>query len=665
MGYQMSKGVRDHRLALAQHEKRSKTWQNFQRDVDRIVETHDRAGSDAHVVQSEIAGRYAKFRKSERALNLQYQRSGGRGNLSASSRHRHPTAARHQRGKNLRAVQTEYDPARQYAEQAFHRSASSRRSPTRSPASSVSPASGAAFGFGQRQGQGGHATLASHASLGPADMQHVHSFNEALDVGGGGGSGGGGGGGGDDVPPPPPDDEYAPPPPPPGDPTFAQQRVAVAHHHQQQQQQQHRHRHRRSRSHHSDSPSRHRLTAGNNGSRHKQQQQQQRRGRGRGRGRGAAATSSDSSDSDSSSSGDDDDDADDSSDNDNATAAGAARGNYHRGGGGGGGGGSSARGREAALLQQRVVPSGAQSDRLPPRLGRGSGSLSGTPTHAHPHGAHHGGSMSDRGGMGMGMGGNEDDYQRLIMPPLPPRQVSATGTSVTVKWVCTEPSARCFELQFRPRNRPEWRTISNNIADRTYVLRNLPPGRGFFLRVRCMSDRGWSSFSVTSRVIRPQRRAPMQPTAPIATEVATDTVEVTWAPPASAGGRITLFTLLMGTQVTDNSGAVLGEDITMVYSGPDNWYRARDLQPKTRYTFRVIASNNHGDSDVSPPLDITTKEPEAVAPLRTIGDWSEWWDHHEARSFFVNSVYVVGWVGGGGCLGGWWWWWVFGWFGVG
>lgn len=153
-----------------------------------------------------------------------------------------------------------------------------------------------------------------------------------------------------------------------------------------------------------------------------------------------------------------------------------------------------------------------------------------------------------------------------------------------------------------------------------------------------MSDRGWSSFSITSRVIRPLRQAPMQPSEPIITDVRTDSVTVTWAPPENNGARITLYTLLMGTQVLDNGGAVLGEDITMVYSGPDNWYRARHLQPKTTYTFRVIASNSFGDSDVSAHATCVTKTPEVVAPLRTIGDWSEWWDEGEGRSYFVNSV---------------------------
>lgn len=236
---------------------------------------------------------------------------------------------------------------------------------------------------------------------------------------------------------------------------------------------------------------------------------------------------------------------------------------------------------------------------------------------------------------------DEDEFQRLIMPPLPPRQISATGSSVTVQWVCTEPTAMAFELQFRPKNRAEWRTISNKITERTYVLRNLPPGRGFYLRVRCMSDRGWSSYSITSRVIRPEKRAPMQPTPPVIAEVGTDSVTVTWEAPSSNGARITLYTLLMGTQVVDNGGAVLGEDITMVYSGPDNWYRARALQPKTQYTFRVIASNSYGDSDVSPHTTCVTKTPEAAKPLRTIGDWSEWWDDYEARSYFINSVYVL------------------------
>ena len=81
-----------------------------------------------------------------------------------------------------------------------------------------------------------------------------------------------------------------------------------------------------------------------------------------------------------------------------------------------------------------------------------------------------GGTMFSPSSVSTGGGDADDGFQRLIMPPLPPRQIAATGTSVTVQWVCTEATARCFELQFRPRARKEWRSISNRITDRTYVL---------------------------------------------------------------------------------------------------------------------------------------------------------------------------------------------------
>lgn len=94
----------------------------------------------------------------------------------------------------------------------------------------------------------------------------------------------------------------------------------------------------------------------------------------------------------------------------------------------------------------------------------------------------------------------------------------------------------------------------------------------------------------------------------------------------------------MGRHIYDEHGNALGEDITMVYSGPDTRYLARDLVPCTQYTWRVIASNATGDSDVSEPTQALTETPVSAEPLRRIGDWAEWWDETEARSYFINEV---------------------------
>lgn len=142
------------------------------------------------------------------------------------------------------------------------------------------------------------------------------------------------------------------------------------------------------------------------------------------------------------------------------------------------------------------------------------------------------------------------------MPPLPPRMIAASGSTVTVQWVCTETEVQRYELAFRPKNRQvrscllmpsphsskltthdspslhqDWRTISNNITESMYELRNLPEGRSFFLRVRCCTGGQWSSWSVSSRVIKSLKLPPKQPAPPQVYDVTTDRMRVVWAPP--------------------------------------------------------------------------------------------------------------------------------------
>ena len=226
--------------------------------------------------------------------------------------------------------------------------------------------------------------------------------------------------------------------------------------------------------------------------------------------------------------------------------------------------------------------------------------------------------------------------------PGAPRQASATGRSISMEWVCQVDDVTRYEVQVRElthdakvaKDRP-WRTITRNCRDKRITIHDLRSGALFAVRVRARVGNVWSQYSAVSRPARTVKLCPERPAPPTCSEVTTSSIRVTWLPPDDNGSRITIYTLLCG-KVVDRG------DMVVLYSGPSLECDALNLQPCTRYAFRVIATNGFGDSDVSEAQHQATLTPRTDAPLRTIGCWSEWWDKASRRVYFVNDVYVAG-----------------------
>jgi len=229
----------------------------------------------------------------------------------------------------------------------------------------------------------------------------------------------------------------------------------------------------------------------------------------------------------------------------------------------------------------------------------------------------------------------------LLTPPLAPRQMSATGRSITMTWKTELLHVTRYEVQVRELDangrtdkNKQWRTITRNCRDTTITIHDLRSGALFAVRVRARVSDRWSDYSAVSRPARTVKLCPERPSKPRCDQVTTNSMKVSWDEPEDNGSRITIYTLLCG-KLSDHG------DMVVLYSGPSSVCDAVNLQPCTAYSFRIIATNAFGDSDVSEPCVASTQTPRTDAPLRTIGCWSEWWDSASGCVYFVNEVYVI------------------------
>lgn len=229
--------------------------------------------------------------------------------------------------------------------------------------------------------------------------------------------------------------------------------------------------------------------------------------------------------------------------------------------------------------------------------------------------------------------------------PSAPRQVNATGRSITCQWRCSAEPVTRYELQVLPaeeykppppggKRKPDdafdWRTVSRNIRSSEWTVHDLRSGASFVMRARARVVNRWTRYSDVSKPMRTVKLCPERVQKIMCRDVTMNGMKVSWLPPEDNGSPITLYTLLCG-KVEDRG------DMVVLYSGATTSCEAINLQPQTTYAFRVIATNSFGDSDVSHVKIQRTLTPPIDKPLRVIGVWSEWWDKSHNRSYFIND----------------------------
>ena len=121
---------------------------------------------------------------------------------------------------------------------------------------------------------------------------------------------------------------------------------------------------------------------------------------------------------------------------------------------------------------------------------------------------------------------------------------------------------------------------------------------------------------------RGEGRLPGPPTAPITTDLAHDSLTLSWGPPASTGGQA-----VAGYRIFAQEGGAQGFHQIIASTGtPDTAaYRVRGLKPQVWYEFRVAALHAGGamgaQSGSSLPVQ-TPDRPSSKAPAGMFCNWS-------------------------------------------
>lgn len=225
--------------------------------------------------------------------------------------------------------------------------------------------------------------------------------------------------------------------------------------------------------------------------------------------------------------------------------------------------------------------------------------------------------------------------------PLAPTLVDRTTSSITVQW----PMIKCcidvwaFQWQ-RFGDIGEWKNITE-MQKRTYgTLKGLKYAETVVFRVRSHNMVGWSDWGSCSEPFSTLPGPPSQPNMPEATRVGDTDVEIAWDKVVDNGESITRYIIRI------KKADMPYDDFLPVHDGPpvrglgNRVHRIADLDDGTTYYVQVAAVNAVGTSDFSYAAAFTTRTApiEVVGtPLRTHGDWQEYWDDRRSRFIYYNA----------------------------
>ena len=139
-------------------------------------------------------------------------------------------------------------------------------------------------------------------------------------------------------------------------------------------------------------------------------------------------------------------------------------------------------------------------------------------------------------------------------------------------------------------------------AATTYTISGLEPDTAYAFRVIAINDHGQSQPSHYADVSTKRPPPPAAPTNLQATST-TNTVTLTWDDPGDS--TITGYKILHRMPSPETDLTVLVDDT----GSAATTYTISGLEPDTAYAFRVIAINDHGQSQPSHYADVSTKRP--------------------------------------------------------
>lgn len=173
----------------------------------------------------------------------------------------------------------------------------------------------------------------------------------------------------------------------------------------------------------------------------------------------------------------------------------------------------------------------------------------------------------------------------------------------------------------------------------SFIFNDLPPGTGFYFRIRTWSHEGWSPYSEMSSLMRTFATRPSQPGAPIIAVSMATCMQLRWSRASANGSKIKWYILRAQSE---------GGDYEEVYRGPLNSYLVMSLRSDFEYTFDVAAENEMGLSEFSPVASGQTTSmkdagssidsPQMIAAMKCREAWSECWDPRTEQYFYFNSL---------------------------
>jgi len=189
-----------------------------------------------------------------------------------------------------------------------------------------------------------------------------------------------------------------------------------------------------------------------------------------------------------------------------------------------------------------------------------------------------------------------------VPPPAAPANLQAapTTTAVTLSWDDPgDDSITGYKILYRmPPVQKTLEVLVNDTgsADTSHTVRDLEPGTKYVFRVIALGEHGESAASKPVSIRTETMPSPTNLTA-VST---TDSVTISWDAPGD--GSITGYKILYRTPPTQSALEVLVNDT----GSADTSHTVRDLEPGTKYVFRVIALGEHGESAASKPVSIFT-----------------------------------------------------------
>ena len=193
----------------------------------------------------------------------------------------------------------------------------------------------------------------------------------------------------------------------------------------------------------------------------------------------------------------------------------------------------------------------------------------------------------------------------IAVSPTTPANLTATSTTSTVTLTWDDPgddTIECYKILSKASATQS--SLSVLVADTgsaatSYTVSDLEPATKYAFRVIALSDHGESEIS---KFVSIQTKRPPPPAIPtnLAATSTTDSVALTWDDPGD--DSITGYKILYRAPATQSSLSVLVADTGSAATS----YTVSDLEPATKYAFRVIALSDHGESEISAFVTIST-----------------------------------------------------------